>query len=417
MQVALIAQPFDGVLPPNQNSIGLIVYNTAVELSRSTSVSVFVGQRRDHRPSASLPFTTELVETPVADRLASFASLYPRWSSRLGIQQRLDSYPAYARKAAELSRNRSVDVVHIMNYWQWPRTIRRSGARVVLEMQSEWLAQMNRKRVLEQLDFVDAVVGVSNHISDQFSECFPEYAGRIGTAYNGVDTDTFHPVRKSADSLQHRRGNPTILFVGRLSPEKGVHVLLEAFAELIRAFPNAKLDLAGPRTTLPSRYLVDVSADPRVKSLSSFYNGKVARDYQSHLDNLVVKYGLKNNVRFLGSLPHKELVASYQAADLLVNPSFSESFGISIVEGMAVGIPVIGTRVGGMAETILDGETGFLVEPDRPDELAQAITKVLDSFDIGDAMGQKGRSRVTQTFSWRARASRLLDTYSQLLEE
>jgi glycosyltransferase involved in cell wall biosynthesis len=129
----------------------------------------------------------------------------------------------------------------------------------------------------------------------------------------------------------------------------------------------------------------------------------------------VSKHALTNRLRFLGSLPHGDLVARYQSASLVVNPSFSESFGISIVEGMASAVPVIGTRIGGMQETIVDGETGLLVDADRPDDLALAMARILESPAESRRMGLRGRERVVQTFSWAARARRLLDVYRKVI--
>jgi len=105
------------------------------------------------------------------------------------------------------------------------------------------------------------------------------------------------------------------------------------------------------------------------------------------------------------------LPAWYRAATVVVNPSLSESFGISIVEGMACGIPVVGTKVGGMLETIVDGETGRSVDAERPDLLAAALLEVLGNRELANAMGQHGRQRAVERFSWRARADRLIATY------
>jgi glycosyltransferase involved in cell wall biosynthesis len=411
MKIGLVAQPADGVLPPRQNSIGLIVYNSAVELSASADVTIFLKDRPDINGAADLPFRVERITTPWDDRIENFTAHYPRWARRFGIGARVDEFAGYARKVASSLRRNAVPVAHVMNYWQWSRTIRGSGSRVVLEMQSEWLAQMERDQVARQLAAVDAVVGVSDHISDQFRKAFPEFEGEVATAYNGVDVETFRPAEPCTGESRNDGDGPSVLFVGRVSPEKGVHVLLRAFADVVREVPNARLDLVGPRTELPYRFLAGISDDPLVRGLGVFYDGTVTTHYQRHLDDLVERLGLAANVRFVGSLPHKDLVARYRMASVVVNPSFSESFGISIVEGMASGIPVIGTRIGGMKETVLHGETGLLVDPDRPEALGAAIIEVLTDRRRAEAMGIKGRARAVEQFSWRARASRLARVY------
>jgi glycosyltransferase involved in cell wall biosynthesis len=414
MRVGLVTQPPDGVLPPRQNSIGLIMYNTAVELARHVDVSLVYKRWSKDPETRSFPFDLEAIDTPLDDLLGTLAGRYPRWAGRLGLHDVADRFPDYARSVASRLGRRSCDVAHVMNYWQWCQTIRRSGCAVVLEMQSEWLSQMEQRRVAAQLASADAVVGVSGHIVNLFQESFPGYRGVVATAYNGVDVETFRPAEGAAPPTSGPGSERRLLFVGRLSPEKGVHTLIEAFAQVARRVPDAVLDLAGPRTILPLRFLVGVSTDPVVQRLNVFYDGSVTTDYQRYLDDLIVRHGLTGRVRFLGPLPHLDLVARYQAATLVVNPSFSESFGISIVEGMATGVPVVGTRIGGMVETIVHGETGYLVDADQPDELALALCRVLENPAEGAAMGRRGRQRAVEQFSWAARARRLLDVYRRL---
>lgn len=113
-------------------------------------------------------------------------------------------------------------------------------------------------------------------------------------------------------------------------------------------------------------------------------------------------------------MSHKDLVAAYHEAEIVVNPSLSESFGISVVEGMACGIPVVGTRVGGMCETILSGRTGMLVEADAPEELSQALIAILDDPVRARNMGSEGRERAVGMYSWKARAERLKSLYERV---
>lgn len=297
-----------------------------------------------------------------------------------------------------------------MNYWSWCRRFggQARKRRIVLEMQAEWLSQMDGKEVGSQLEIVDAVVAVSDHIARLFRTSFPAYRGAVVTAYNGVNLDIFSPA--GADQASDAE-ELNILFVGRVSPEKGIHTLIEAFAKVAAAEPRARLQIVGARVTLRPDFIVTISADPLVRALDRFYGGSECDDYQSYLDALVRKLNLEDKVRFVGRVAHKELPAWYRAATVVVNPSLSESFGISIVEGMACGIPVVGTKVGGMLETIVDGETGRSVDAERPDLLAEALLEVLGSPELAEAMGRRGRQRAVEHFSWRARADRLIATY------
>jgi glycosyltransferase involved in cell wall biosynthesis len=419
MKVNFVTQPYDGVLPPNQNSIGLIVYNTALAMARDAQVTLYAKRRREAPPAADVPFRMSYVAAPTDELMQTVAGRYPRWARMLRLDALADAHPGYARAVRSRLDHDSPDIVHVMNYWGWSRQLRDNGGngarrrRLVLEMQSEWLSQMDMRAVDAQLQAVDGIVAVSDHIARLVRTALPNYRGMVATAWNGVDVDIFQPAAQREPESDRA---PSLLFVGRASPEKGVHTLLEAFALVVRRFGNARLDIAGPRTILPSRFLVELSSDPLVRALMRFYDGSTSSDYQRHLDELVVRLGLQQNVRFLGAIPHKQLVSAYQSADVVVNPSLSESFGISMVEAMACAVPAIGTKVGGMLETVVDRETGRLVDADQPEALAAAIIDVLSDPSDARRMGVNGRARAEQHFSWRARARGLLDTYRQLLD-
>lgn len=403
MKVAFVTQPYDGVLPPRQNSIGLIVYNTALEVARQADVRLYLRHADGVAPDGTWPFEVAPTRSRSDDLILALAQRYPRWTRRIGLTERADAHRGWAGSVARALQSAPVDVVHVMNYWGWSRSLRHN--RVVLEMQSEWLSQMPRKAVAEQLQHVSAVVAVSGHVERLFRAAFPDYGGQVAVVHNGVDTDTFCPPPICATKRPR-----SIIFVGRLSPEKGVHTLIEAFAKLTADHPDLRLDLVGPRTELPRRFLVELSDDPLVRALGRFYAGEVSDDYQAQLDAMVLARGLQDRVTFHGSLPHREIVALYQRASLVVNPSLSETFGISIVEGMACGVPVVGTHVGGMIDTIVN-DVGRAVPAEDPAALAAAMTEVLGDEGLGRTLGARGRERALQHFTWRARASALMDIY------
>jgi glycosyltransferase involved in cell wall biosynthesis len=201
-----------------------------------------------------------------------------------------------------------------------------------------------------------------------------------------------------------------------VSPEKGIHTLIEAFAEVAKRFDDVELHIAGPQGALSPDFITSLSADPRVTALLRFYDQWGTCLYQAHLDKLIAEHGIADRVRFLGNVPHKDLVATYQNADVVANASLSESFGISVVEGMACGIPVVGTRIGGMCESIVDGVTGMLVEPEKPAALADALAYILEDRARAADMGREGRRRAVAQFSWHARANRLMAVYRRLDE-
>lgn len=407
MKVAYVTQPYDGVLPPRQNSIGLIVYNTAMQVARSAEVTLYLRQVDGNVAAPGSPLRVQATRSKSDELLESLAARYPRWMRRLGLAGRADAYLGWASAVGRGLRQAPVDVVHVMNYWGWCQRLR--GSKLVLEMQSEWLSQQDRQAVAEQLREVAAVVAVSGHVERLFKAAFPDFRGEVAVAHNGVDIDLFCPPAQPRAA----GGAPRLLFVGRMSPEKGVHTLLQAFAQVRARWPEATLELVGPRTVLPRRFLVDLSDDPLVSALTRFYNDDGSSDYQQHLDSLVHEAGLQGSVNFHGSLPHADIVRHYQQADLVVNPSLSETFGISIVEGMACGVPVVGTRVGGMLDTITD-DVGLAVPAEDPQALADALCRVLGNPGQAQEMGRRGRERAVTHFTWSARAQRLLDLYRRV---
>lgn len=404
MKVAYVTQPPDGVLPPRQNSIGLIVYNTALQVAKAAQVSLYLRRVEE----GEYPFRLKPTRSGSDELLQRLVTRYPRWMQRLGLSGRADEYLGWASTVARELRRDPVDVVHVMNYWGWSSTL--GGRPLVLEMQSEWLSQLDRKAVARQLRHVAAVSAVSGHVKRLFQAAFPDYQGLVAVAPNGVDTELFKPAPEGRPAADE---GPRLLFVGRASPEKGVHTLLTAFAQVAARWPGARLDIVGPRTELPRRFLIDLSDDPLVAALGRFYRDDGTSDYQARLDEIVSAAGLQQKVRFHGSLPHHEIVRHYQQADVVINPSLSETFGISIVEGMACGVPVVGTRVGGMLDTITP-EVGHAVPAEDATALAEAIGALLADPVRGREMGRLGRERAQQHFTWSARAAILLDLYRRV---
>jgi glycosyltransferase involved in cell wall biosynthesis len=153
------------------------------------------------------------------------------------------------------------------------------------------------------------------------------------------------------------------LFVGVLEPCKGVDVLLEAFARVVRELPGARLQIVGE--------------GPR----------------RAELEAQARRLGLGPSLVFRGTFPRRELPALLDAARLLVLPSRSEGLPRVIVEAMARARPVVATRVGGIPELVEHGVTGLLVPPEDPDALADALVRLLADRDLAARMGAEARRR------------------------
>jgi glycosyltransferase involved in cell wall biosynthesis len=200
-----------------------------------------------------------------------------------------------------------------------------------------------------------------------------------------------------------------VLFVGRISPEKGLHVLLEAFQQIARTYPDVELEIVGPKAAPPVAFIFKLSNDPTVAGLMAHCNG----DYLTALEERVPAE-LRQRVSFSGAIPHSVLAARYAAADIYVQPSLIEAFPLPIPEAMAAGVPVVGTRVGGIPEAITDGVTGRLVDSNDAEALAEAIVDLLRDEPSRRSMGQSARARALERFSWEHVAENLLGVYESM---
>ncbi|MFH9064682.1 D-inositol-3-phosphate glycosyltransferase [Streptomyces coeruleorubidus] len=220
---------------------------------------------------------------------------------------------------------------------------------------------------------------------------------RIDVVTPGVDTRTFHPAdgRRAA---RVRLGLPqeafVPLFAGRIQPLKGPDVLVRAVAELLLEAPD-----------LRRRLLV-----PVVGGLS----GSGTR-VPGELRELCGRLGLLEVIRFERAVPQVELADWYRAADVLVVPSRSESFGLVALEAQACGTPVLAAAVGGLPTAVRDGESGLLVGGHEPGDYARGLLWFARHAAAAEAMGVAAE-RHAQGMSWCAAAQRTLQVYERALE-
>lgn len=410
MRIGYLNQPWDSGIPPDPGeSIGSWTWEVARCLARTCEVMV-CGRRRRGEPATQTWEGVRYIRFPLipsrADRWLSAAArqLYffrdvrqPRFASST-------HHLAYAIRAAHAFRVNECDVVHIHNFSQFVPIVRRLNpqAKIVLHMHCDWLAQLDRGMIDKRLTHAEAILGCSEYITENIRARFPHYADRCMTVYNGVNLVKFHPNGREPNGSTGRR----VVFVGRISPEKGLHVLLDAFELVAAQRPDTSLEIIGPEAVAPLDFIVALSNDPKVRGLRRFYEG-------SYLEYLRVRAQgpLEGRVSFAGSLPRSALAQHLREADVFVQPSvWGEPFPLSVLESAAVGLPVVASRVGGLPEMVVDGKTGFLAEPDSPTALAEALLRVLDDRDLARAMGLAGRKRVEQMFSWGCIAG-LLDRY------
>jgi glycosyltransferase involved in cell wall biosynthesis len=168
--------------------------------------------------------------------------------------------------------------------------------------------------------------------------------------------------------------------VGRLAEEKGFDLAVEAFTGVAAGHPTASLVVAG-----------DGPERPRLMARAS-------------------ALGLGSRVEFPGWIEPERVAEWMSAATLVVCPSRQEAFGLTALEAALMGRPVVATRVGGLCEVVLDGETGVLVEPADSDALAAGISQLLERPDTIRRMGACAAQRARERFSW----DRHVDAYEAL---
>jgi glycosyltransferase involved in cell wall biosynthesis len=195
-----------------------------------------------------------------------------------------------------------------------------------------------------------------------------------------------------------------------VAPDKGLHVLADAFRELRPRFPDLELELVGPEAPVAREMQLALSSDPLVRALDVFYGRSYVEALRERLGEDAAA------VRFSGRLEVDEMPARYRTAIIGVQPSFEEAFGLPVVEAMATGLPVVATRVGGLPEIVVDGVNGLLVPAGDAPALGAAIERLLADPELARRMGAAGRRRAVERYSWDVVAEEALGHYRRLIE-
>jgi glycogen synthase len=250
------------------------------------------------------------------------------------------------------------------------------------------------------LEMADGVVAVSQGMKDDILRLFAVPAERVHVVYNGLDTDEYQPAHARGALATHGidAQRPYVLFVGRITRQKGLRYLIEAI-------PHLPGDVQ----------VVLCAGAPDTEAIGREIAGAVAAVQRR-----------RPHVIWIQKMVDKPTVIElYSHAAVFCCPSIYEPFGIINLEAMACGTPVVATAVGGVPEVVVDGETGLLVDvdprsdgsfaPRDPDRLARdlaaAITCLIADAPLRARMGAAGRRRVIERFSWSAIARETVRVY------
>jgi len=236
----------------------------------------------------------------------------------------------------------------------------------------------------------DITICVSRFVLNELRDVFGVPERKLRLVHNGIDTRPFvaavqrEPVAKIRRAA---RGRKVVLFVGRLIPDKGPQILIQAARKLI--LERGRRDL-------------------------SFFIGGDGRLHRL-LQARVRRYELTDDIFLLGKLSHREAIGTYFGADLVVMPSLHESFPLTALEALAAGRPLLASRVGGLPEMIEEGDTGFLIDKKTPEAWANAIESIVDDPERMIRCGQNGKALVLNRFSSEAMVNATVDVYEEAL--
>jgi alpha-maltose-1-phosphate synthase len=240
------------------------------------------------------------------------------------------------------------------------------------------------------VEAAEAVIAVSNGMRDDVLAVYPAVpADRVRVIHNGIDTSEYRP--DPATDVLDRYGvdpaRPSVIFVGRVTRQKGLPVLLRAASAID---PAAQLVICAGQADTPE-------LEAEVSDLAG-----------------QLRANRSGVIWISGMLAKREVIQLLTHATVFVCPSLYEPLGIVNLEAMACGTAVVGSRVGGVPEVVADGETGLLVPPGEPAALAGAINVLLANEPLAAEMGRLGRARAEAEFGWASIAAQTAALYAEL---
>jgi len=357
----------------------------------------------------------------------------PRVSHRLGPKARVihvpagpeapydknrvaDHIPQFVSGVLDFARREGVqyDVIH-SHYWLSglaARELRRAWDVPVLQMfhtlgqmknsvansPAEWEPERRIEGEAEAMDCADLLIAATPLERAQMVWLYGADAAKIAVVPCGVDLNLFHPI--PPEEAKRALGLPSsrriILFVGRIEPLKGIDTLLRAMALVAPQIPHWREDL--------SVIIIGGAPGAGVDRV----NAELAR-----LERLRAELGIEDLITFQGAEVQDTLTYYYSAAEMVVMPSHYESFGMVALEAMACGTPVVGSRVGGLAFSIQDGQTGYLVPERDAEALAARIRLLLHDGDLRQQLGRRA-AQWAGRYGWPAVADQIVDLYGQV---
>ncbi len=303
------------------------------------------------------------------------------------------------------------DIVHAHSYGYFQvnlaafkRALQDSKFIITPHYHPEWsMAGGEKRKVLRKvydnvfskwvLDRADAIIGVSKHEMELMSRLGFD-TSKIHLIPNGIDFSLYERIPDPTPFLRaygleekKKSGWNIVMYAGRLAPNKGLLQLVNSAEIVIKEHPDTLFVLVGD--------------DAGMRGM---------------IESKIRKMGLESYFLITGHIKEDSMYRSaISSCDVFVLPSEYEAFGIVLAEAMACEKPCVGTRVGGVPEVIDGGKTGYIVEYDDTDALAEKISRILSLPDKGHSMGILGRKKVKERFTWDSVAEQIDELYRKVV--
>lgn len=267
-------------------------------------------------------------------------------------------------------------VVTPPNFWEYATTLPKITFKKpyrVISWLKAWFHQELKKK------YIDYFICPSNILAEHLKNNVGINNSKISVVPHFINWKQPAEAKNSYDKKD-------VLYVGRLSIEKGIEYLIQAMPKIKEEHPEVKLHIVGEG------------------------------DLEQNLKDLANKLGIGDKVIFHGYLPNENLAKMYRKSSVLVLPSVcKEMFGLTLIEAMSQGTPIITTNIGGQAELVENGVNGLLVNPRDPGDLAEKISNILDNPELGREMGERGRKIVEENHTPEKHLKRLIEIYESVI--
>lgn len=332
---------------------------------------------------------------PEHTRLFTEASRYPFHLLPLNVTGY--AHPVLIWRLSRFLRDQAIHIVHCQHSRDLATAVpaqHLSGRHCPLLLSKRVGSYITKRDLLHRYTYgrLQRVLAISDVIHRNVIATTPVAPAKVQTFHDAVDLTLFDPAKTDRQAVRQSLGieesTPLFGFVGRFSPGKGHEELIEAVALLKKEGLVFHLAIVGEAS-----------------------HGEEA--YAAGIRTMAHKHGLDEIVTFLGF--RAEIPSVMAAFDILVFPSHAESFGVVLIEAMAMTLPVVATNCDGVVDIVVNGETGIMVPPKDGRRLAEGMRQLVGDVPLRKRMGIAGRKRVEELFDQKKQIDRLEDLYEELL--